>query len=201
MKQFITFLSLAILLVSCNDFENQKADSTKEIERNEVVFKNISKEWQFTFPKAKPEAEKELLEWNNWQQFKSELEQKPKTSILAFQMKIKNVTIKSDSLSLTVPEPFNTPQVRSRLVTLSTKINSLNTYMHLQLIPQKQVSQLIKEVNGEIKGFYIQLDEILIKKAIPIEIGEEEMIRAFDTTRFATQKFSESNLKNEQKEP
>lgn len=92
-------------------------------------------------------------------------------------MKIKNVASKADSLHLNVPEGFNNPQVRSRLITLNTKINSLNTYMHLQLIPEKKISQLIKEINSEIKGFYTQLDEVIIKKAIPKEIGEDEMIR------------------------
>lgn len=189
MRHLFFLLLTSCVLISCNDFENQNEQSKKESERNEAVFKSISKEWQFTFPKAKPEAEAALSDWNKWQQFKSELEQKPRTSILAFQMKIKNVASKADSLHLNVPEGFNNPQVRSRLITLNTKINSLNTYMHLQLIPEKKISQLIKEINSEIKGFYTQLDEVIIKKAIPKEIGEDEMIRALDTTRMATQQF------------
>ena len=102
-----------------------------------------------------------------------ELEEKPKTSLLAFQLKVKNVSKRSDSLSLTVPEAFNIPQVRSRLVTLNTKIKSLDTYIHLEDIPQKKIITLISEINEEIKGVYNQMDEIVIKKAIPKEIGEE----------------------------
>jgi hypothetical protein len=44
---------------------------------------------------------------------------------------------------------------------------------------------LIPEINEEIKGLYKQWDEIIIKKAIPKEIGEELMLQALDTTRNA----------------
>ena len=68
---------------------------------------------------------------------------------------------------------------------MDTKIKSLDTYIHLQDIPDKKVLNLISEINEEIKGVYTQMDEVVIKKAIPKEIGEEEMLKALDTTRNA----------------
>lgn len=182
------------MFINCADDNNRNANSTKAAQKNAEVFEAISKKWSFIFPNTKPEIQSVLNNWNDWDQFKKELEQKPKTTLLAFQMKIENVAQKSDSLSLSLPIKFNTPQVRSRLVTLNTKINSLDTYLHLQVIPQKKIFLLIDEINLEIKGVYNQMDEIIIKQAIPKEIGEDDMIKALDTSRMANSKAFEESI-------
>lgn len=186
-----------MLFVNCADDTNRNANSTKAAQKNAEVFEGISKKWNFKFPATKPEIQSVLNNWNDWDQFKKELEQKPKTTLLAFQMKIENVAQKSDSLSLTIPAKFDIPQVRSRLVTLNTKINSLDTYLHLQVIPQKKIFTLIDEINIELRGVYNQMEEIIIKQAIPREIGEDDMIKALDTSRMANSKtFEESVTKS-----
>jgi len=186
-KYIIAIIILAnfLCLTNCQNFSDTRESAKKEQAKKDSVFALISKKWLFEFPSARPEVNAAMADWNQWIQFKQELQQKPKTSMLAFQMKIKNVSAKSDSLYLTVPSGFNDPQVRSRLITLDTKIKSLDTYIHLQDIPDKKVLNLISEINEEIKGVYTQMDEVVIKKAIPKEIGEEEMLKALDTTRNA----------------
>ncbi|WP_264559787.1 hypothetical protein [Flavobacterium sp. N2270] len=197
MKTYLILFLSSVLFISCADDSNRNANSSKVQQKNTEVFLAISKKWSFNFPNARTEIQTTLNEWNDWIQFKKELEQKPKATLLAFQMKIENVAQKSDSLSLTVPDKFNNPQVRSRLVTLNTKINSLDTFLHLQEIPQKKVFTLIDEINSEIRGVYIQMDEIIIKQAIPKEIGEDDMIKALDTSRMANSKaFEESVTKS-----
>ena len=201
MKQLLYFILACVLLVSCNDFDEQAKEAEKLAQKNELVFQNISKKWNFNFPQAQPEIEKVLLSWNEWQQFQKEMQQKPKTSLLAFQMKVKNVSGKADTLVVTVPEKYNSPQVRSRLITLNTKIKSLDTFIHLQDIPEKRVIQLIEEINTEINGVYKQWNEIVIKAAIPKEIGEDEMIRALDTTRNANSKLMEEKMELDSPNP
>lgn len=201
MKYSIAFFFLFLSLVACDDFSKQNEESLKLTQKKEVVFKSISKNWRFVFPEAKPEVTKMINGWDHWEQFKRELEEKPKTSLLAFQLKVKNVSKRADSLSLTVPEEFNIPQVRSRLVTLNTKIKSLDTFIHLDDIPEKRVLTLITEINEEIKGVYTQWDEVIVKKAIPKEVGEDDMIRALDTTRFAKQRYQEEVIANEKNQP
>lgn len=201
MKQLLYFILACVLLVSCNDFDEQAKEAEKLAQKNELVFQNISKKWNFKFPQAQPEIEKALLSWNEWQQFQKEMQQKPKTSLLAFQVKIKNVSGKADTLVVTVPEKYNSPQVRSRLITLNTKIKSLDTFIHLQDIPEKRVIQLIEEINTEINGVYKQWNEIVIKAAIPKEIGEDEMIRALDTTRNANSKLMEEKMELDSPNP
>ena len=192
--KYLVALIVSLSLLSCDDFSKQNEESLKLAEKKEVVFETISKKWQFVFPEARPEVNKTI---EGWKQFKRELQEKPKTSLLAFQLKIKNVSKRADSLSLRVPETFNIPQVKSRLVTLNTKIKSLDTYIHLEEIPEKKVVALIGEINEEIKGVYTQWDEVFIKKAIPKEVGEDDMIRALDTTRLAKKKFQEEIIEND----
>lgn len=194
MKTYIILFITSILFVNCADNNNQNIESSKEEQKNTEVFKALSKKWEFHFPNTKPEIQSALDNWNDWDQFKKELEQKPKTSLRAFQLKIENVAQKSDSLSLSVPEKFNNPQVRSRLVTLTTKINSLDTYLHLKEIPQQKVFSLIDDINSELKGVYSQIDEIIIKQAIPKEIGEDDMLKALDTSRMANSKAFEESI-------
>ena len=197
MKYPIVLFFIFLSLVACDDFSKQNEESLKLAEKKEVVFKAISKKWNFVFPKARPEVQQVINDWNHWEQFKRELQEKPKTSLLAFQLKVKNVSKRADSLSITVPQGFDIPQVRSRLVTLNTKIKSLDTFIHLDDIPEKRVLTLLTEINEEIQGVYTQWDEIIIKKAIPKEVGEDDMIRALDTTRLAKKRFQEEVIEND----
>lgn len=201
MKYFLSLFIVVLVFVSCNDYSEQNEKSLRLAQKQEAVFKAISKKWVFTFPEAKPEVKQTLKDWKKWEQFKRELEEKPKTSLLAFQLKVKNVSKRVDSLSLTVPENFNIPQVRSRLITLNTKIKSLDTFLNLEEIPQQKILTLITEINEEIKGVYTQCDEVIIKKAIPKEIGEDIMIRALDTTRMANKKFQDKIIEDENNKP
>ncbi|MCU4187754.1 hypothetical protein M9Q43_01080 [Flavobacterium sp. HXWNR29] len=186
MKGFIaTILVLALGLMACENDSQQQLEAQKIAKKNEAVFKNISKMWQFNFPNARPEVKSILNGWNEWRQFEIELSQKPKSTLSAFKMKIKNVSSKADTLVISIPLEYNKPQILSRITTLNTKLKSLETFMNLEVIPQQKVAKLIPEINEEISGLYNQWNEIVIKKAIPKEIGEELMLQALDTTRNA----------------
>ena len=94
---------------------------------------------------------------------------------------------------------YNKPQVMSRLAALNTKLKSLELYLNLSVIPEQKVAQLIPEINEEIKGLYKQWDEIIIKKAIPKEIGEELMLQALDTARNANPDEMRKKIENSNK--
>ena len=185
-KAFILILSLG--LISCENDAQQQLEADKIVQKNEAVFKSISKMWQFNFPNASPVIKANLNAWNEWRQFEIEMRQKPKSSLSAFRLKTKNITTKADTLVATAPLEYQKPQVLSRLTTLNTKIKSLETFMNLQVIPEARIAKLIPEINEEIKGLYNQWEEIIVKRAIPKEIGEELMLQALDTTRNARPK-------------
>jgi hypothetical protein len=184
-RLLVSFLSFFMLLCSCQEDAQHHLDAQKIAQKNEAVFKNISKMWQFQFPSARPEITATLNSWNAWRQFEIELLQKPKSTLSAFQLKTKNIASKADALTASIPEEYNKPQVLSRFAALNTKLKSLELYLNLRVIPEQKVAQLIPEINEEIKGLYNQWDEILIKKAIPKEIGEALMLQALDTARNA----------------
>jgi hypothetical protein len=195
MNRFIIpFIFFVIALSSCQDDKQHLIDAQKIAQKNEAVFKNISKMWQFQFPSARPEVTATLNTWNTWRQFEIELLQKPKSTLSAFQLKTKNIATKADALVTTIPFEYNKPQVLSRIAALNTKLKSLEMYLHLNVIPEQKIAKLIPEINEEIKGLYSQWDEIIIKKAIPKEIGEDLMLQALDTTRNARPKLMQQKM-------
>ena len=189
-------LVFSFLLVSCGGDSQQELEAQKIAQKNDAVFKNISKMWQFHFPTARPEVKTRLAAWNEWRQFEMELLQKPKSTLSAFKLKTQNISSKADTLAITAPLEYRKPQILSRITTLNTKIKSLETFMNLQVIPENKIAKLIPEINEEIRGLYNQWDEIEIKKAIPKEIGEELMLQALDTTRNARPSQMEEKMKN-----
>lgn len=195
MKGFIvSILVLTLGLFACENDSQQQLEAQKIARKNEAVFKNISKMWQFQFPSARPEVTATLNTWNAWRQFEIELLQKPKSTLSAFQLKTKNIATKADALVTTIPFEYNKPQVLSRITALNTKLKSLEMYLHLNVIPEQKIAKLIPEINEEIKGLYSQWDEIIIKKAIPKEIGEDLMLQALDTTRNARPKLMQQKM-------
>jgi hypothetical protein len=59
----------------------------------------------------------------------------------------------------------------------------MDLFIHLNQIPSGKVVKLISEINTEIDYFQLQLEEIVKRSQIPMEEGEEDIIRMKDTTR------------------
>ena len=115
--------------------------------------------------------------------FLTELEQKPKSSISAFKQKAKTLSKRALELNNNIPIAYNTPEVKSRIAAITTKINAINLYIHLQQIPDKKIVELIPSINTEVNALQFQLEEITRKSQIKIEEGESDMLRMLDTTR------------------
>jgi hypothetical protein len=75
------------------------------------------------------------------------------------------------------------PEIKSRIAVITTKINAINLYIHLNQIPDKKIVQLVQEINGEVASMQWQFDEIKRKSEIKTEDGEGDMLRMLDTTR------------------
>ena len=169
---------------SCKE-EKQDQLIVEMEKKNAMAFEKISKAWVINIPPQSPEVQMEISKWKEWQSFEQDLKQKPKASISAFKLKVEALQKKSDSLHLFVPAKFNEPQVRSRIIAMQTKLQALDTYFSLDIVPQDKVERLIRELNQEILAFYSQCEELIIKNKIPVEDGEKELINALDTTRHA----------------
>lgn len=179
-----SLLLLVTFLFSCQqDDAKSKAEKLKDIKKKEAVFYAINEAWFFDIPEM---TEKARVITNNWAElrlFVTELDQKPTSSIGAFQKKAKILSKKVAELNNNIPAEFNTTPVRSRIAILNTKINSLNLYINLRDIPVKKVEKILAEINVELYWFYEQMEEIIIRSEIPAEEGEPDFMLMKDSTR------------------
>ena len=178
------FFSLVFLFLSCkNDNEKRIAENKKEMQKREVIFKNIEKGWVFYDTPVTEASEKSIASWNEWRIFLAELALKPKKTIGAFQQKSKALSKKVMALNTNIPYEYNKPQIKSRISTLITKVRLLDLFIHLDNIPDKKVTLLVSEINLELVSLQRQMDKIVEKSRIPLEEGESDLLKMMDTTR------------------
>ena len=181
---FSTLLLLLVFLSSCQEDPKSRAlEQEKETQKREVIFTNINKGWNFNSQPINETSRKLTTNWAEWRVFLNELGQKPKSSISAFQQKAKTLSKSAIDLNINIPIKFDLPEIKSRIAVITTKINAINLYIHLNQIPDKKIVQLIQEINSEVASLQSQFDEIIVKSEIKIEDGEGDMLRMLDTTR------------------
>lgn len=180
----IYFLAVLILLSSCKDTTAElKLEQEKEAKKKEVIFNNINKGWTFNTPNLQAITQAKVNNWIEWRAFLTEINQKPKSTIGAFQKKASTLSKKVTELNNNIPSEFNKPQVKSRIAVVTTKVKSMDLFIHLNQIPDEKVIQLIKEINIEIVSLQNQMEEIVKRSLIPREEGEPDFTRMKDTTR------------------
>ena len=184
MKLYFSTLLLLVFLSSCQEDPKSRAlEQEKETQKREVIYTNINKGWNFNSQPINETSRKLTTNWAEWRVFLNELGQKPKSSISAFQQKAKTLSKSAIDLNINIPIKFDLPEIKSRIAVITTKINAVNLYIHLNQIPDKKIVQLIQEINSEVASLQSQFDEIIVKSEIKIEDGEGDMLRMLDTTR------------------
>lgn len=89
-KIILALLSF-VLFISCKKDEKLLIiEQQKEVKKQEAVFNNISKNWNFNAFPSNVSSQLLNQNWAEWQVFLKELSQKPKSSIGAFQKKPKH---------------------------------------------------------------------------------------------------------------
>jgi hypothetical protein len=199
MKIYFSALLLMLLcLVSCQeDPKIRLLEQEKEAKKQGVIFNNINKGWNFNTQLNNETARSLTTNWAEWRVFLNELGQKPKSSIGAFKSKAKTLSKKAADLNNNIPIKYALPEVKSRIATITTKLNSVTLYINLQQIPDDKIVKLIQEINTEVASLQYQLDEITRKSNIKIEDGESDMLRMLDTSR-AIPSTPDPNLKPRQ---
>jgi len=180
----VIFCFLFLLLSSCKEDNQQRdAENKKAAQKKEVIYKNISKSWDFYATPINTTSEQSVASWTEFRQFLDELGQKPRKTMGAFQKKAAELSTKVKMLLNNIPYQFQQPQIKSRIGTLITKVRLLDLFIHLENIPDKKVIVLISEINAELVSLQRQMDKITEKSKIPVEEGESDMLRMLDTTR------------------
>jgi hypothetical protein len=180
----VIFCFLFLLLSSCKEDNQQRnAENKKAAQKNEVIYQEIIKKWDFYATPINSTSEQSVKIWTEFRQFLDELGQKPSKTLGAFQKKAAELSKKVQQLPNNIPFQFQQPQIKSRISTLITKVRLLDLFIHLDTIPTKKVIALINEINIELVSLQRQMDKITEKSKIPVEEGESEMLRMLDTTR------------------
>jgi hypothetical protein len=175
---------MAFVLFSCKDDSQKRlVETQKDIKKKELIFSNIEKGWVFNANPINSTSLSNKSTWKEWGLFLTELEQKPKKTIGAFQKKSTEISKKVMDLNNSIPIDLNQPQIRSRISALITKVRMLDLYIQLDNIPYKKVVVLVGEINTELASMQNQMDLIVRKSKIPFEDGESELIKMLDTAR------------------
>lgn len=181
---FSTLLLLLVFFSSCQEDPKVRAlEQEKETQKREAIFTNINNGWNFNSQPVYGTSQELTTNWAEWRVFLNELGQKPKSSIGAFQQKAKTLSKRAMELNNNVPIKYNLPEIKSRIAVITTKVNAINLYIHLNQIPDKKIVQIVQEINNEVASMQWQLDEIKRKGEIKIEDGESDMRRMLDTAR------------------
>ena len=186
MNNKLALLFLVILMqFSCNNNSDKRlADQLKDAKKRELIFTNIKKGWNFFDTPINETSEASIKTWPQWREFMDELAKKPKKTIGAFQKKSKTLSTKVMALNINIPTQFDTPQIKSRIATLTTQVRMLDLYINLSEVSDKKVTDLVAEINIELVSLQRQMDKIVEKSKIPMESGESELLQMImDTTR------------------
>lgn len=182
-KHLFAFL-LFFGLSSCkNDNEKRQEEAMKDSKKKELIFSIIDKAWIFNTKSLNSISQANTGSWKEWSSLLTELEQKPKKTISAFQKKSKELSNKVMVLKDFIPIEFDKPQIKARIAILITKVRMLDLYIHLKEIPDQKIVALIPEINTELASLQNQMNKIVIKSKIPLEEGESELLKMLDTTR------------------
>lgn len=187
MRYAFLFLFLALVQVACkkNVTDITTVNEAQE-KRQDSIFKQINQRWVFTAPVVTPQVKAQISNWKEWRDFENEITTRPLTSLSAFRKEAAQLAVLASSLPNNIPEPFKKPEVESRIALLITNINSLDMFMELDVIPDKEIALLIPNINKNFQSIADQFNEILILKSIPKEAGEDQLLPKLDTVKRAT---------------
>jgi hypothetical protein len=184
MKLFFSALLLLVFFSSCQeDPKVRMLQQEKEAQKKEAIFNRINIGWNFNWQPSSEAARGLTSSWSEWRVFLNELGQKPKSSIGAFQQKAKTLSKRALDLNNNIPIKYDIPEVKSRIAVITTKVNAINLYIHLDQIPDAKIIELVQGINTELVSMNMQLEEIKRRGEIKMEDGEADMIRMLDTTR------------------
>jgi hypothetical protein len=181
----LLFLALVTFLGCKDDSAERMAANKKDLEKKDAIFNAINNAWSFRTIQPQTKSQSLIANWEELRLLLLELNQKPKSTIGAFQKKSIDLTKKADAVYNSVPPTLQIPEFKSRFLVLLNQFRTLELFITLDDIPQQKVIAVIEEINKQLASIEIQLDEYIRKSEVPMEQGESDMIRMLDTSRAA----------------
>jgi len=181
----LLFLALITFWGCKDDTAERLAANKKDLEKKDGIFNAINNAWSFRTIQPQTKSQGLIANWEELRLLLLELNQKPKSTIGAFQNKAIDLTKKADAVYNSVPPTLQIPEFKSRFLVLLNQFRTLELFITLDDIPQQKVIAVIEEINKQLASIEIQLDEYIRKSEVPMEQGESDMIRMLDTARAA----------------
>ena len=112
--RFLLICITTLFLISCEeDNEKRLIQQQKEVAKKEEIFKKIDKAWSFRTMNLEASSQNLVKDWAEWRLFLTELQQKPTSTIGAFQKKAIDLTKKADAVYNSVPPTLQIPEFKS----------------------------------------------------------------------------------------
>jgi hypothetical protein len=184
-RSTLLFLALVTFLGCKDDSAERMAANKKDLEKKDAIFNAINNAWSFRTIQPQTKSQSLIANWEELRLLLLELNQKPKSTIGAFQKKSIDLTKKADAVYNSVPPTLQIPEFKSRFLVLLNQFRTIELFINLDDIPQQKVIAVIEEINKQLASIEIQLDEYIRKSEVPMEPGESDMIRMLDTSRAA----------------
>ena len=119
MRQIVVvFCALFLLLTSCKEDNQQRlAENKKAAKKREVIYKNISTNWNFYATPINTTSEQSVASWTEFRQFLDELAQNPGKSLNGYQKKAAELSFTATILQVV-------PISKSESIFFSSKVIS-----------------------------------------------------------------------------
>lgn len=160
-------------------------DNTESGITHDSLIQLLDAEWKFKAPEYSDDVFYALNNWEEWRMMINNLEKKPAKSISAYQKKVSDLLNQIESLPETLPEGFQNQAILSRINLLKTHAQTLDMLLELNPIPYKETLPYFNLIQKDIRSIANQFQEVITKKNIPIESGEEQVRISVDTVRRA----------------
>lgn len=178
------YLMILIALGSCQK-DVILEDNTESGITHDSLIQLLDAEWKFKAPEYSDDVFYALNNWEEWRMMINNLEKKPAKSISAYQKKVSDLLNQIESLPETLPEGFQNQAILSRINLLKTHAQTLDMLLELNPIPHKETLPYFNLIQKDIRSIANQFQEVITKKNIPIESGEEQVRISVDTVRRA----------------
>ena len=163
--KMLCFLSIIFsLLFACEDAnttENENQQNTLNAKQDSILNQSIQYPKQEI--KLSPKAEAIAEEWMLYVAMESEIKRMKNYNLNDVIANAPSILRASDTLLITIPKPFRTKPIESRIKVLHTKASVLHQLSQKQQIDYAKLLQTANEVPVDFYNLNIQLNENFIE--------------------------------------
>ncbi len=155
----LSILSLLVIFLSCKkDQENNTEDKAGDIEKNEVIEKDISKIDYIEF-ELDSKAEDVIKDWTEYQQLQEAILDIKKGDLSFFNDNKEVINTLLRGLKKNIPKKIKAASISARITALETKFRKLQSLSNLSTTNKKELLATIKDFLVSFSSFNFQINK------------------------------------------